>query len=158
MRTTFIAVAVIMCLRCVLAKLLFAGTTQLESSNSLRDSTFNTGASRILSLKLRSLLPHHHERSHCKQDDHRSFASATAIKDGSFIAVGSEKEVMAYRGDNTRVRVPLCVEIKQLESVLTIVGGNVVYGTGDFESLAPPRYPLARIGRQLLSIVDMPVR
>jgi predicted amidohydrolase YtcJ len=29
-------------------------------------------------------------------------------------------------------------EIKKLESVLTIVGGKVVYGTGEFESLAPP--------------------
>jgi predicted amidohydrolase YtcJ len=37
------------------------------------------------------------------QDERRSFASAAAIKDGRFIAVGSEKEVMAYRGDSTRV-------------------------------------------------------
>ena len=29
-------------------------------------------------------------------------------------------------------------QIKKLESVLTIVGGNAVYGTGEFESLAPP--------------------
>src|SRR4028119_903625 len=37
------------------------------------------------------------------QDERRSFASATAIKDGRFIAVGTEKEVMAYRGSNTQV-------------------------------------------------------
>ncbi|XGV94766.1 MAG: amidohydrolase [Leptolyngbya sp. BL-A-14] len=37
------------------------------------------------------------------QDDRRSFAAAAAIKDGRFIAVGSEKEVMAYRGINTQV-------------------------------------------------------
>src|SRR4028118_1379025 len=37
------------------------------------------------------------------QDERRSFASATAIKDGRFIAVGTEKEVMAYRGNNTQV-------------------------------------------------------
>lgn len=37
------------------------------------------------------------------QDDHRSFASALAIKDGCFIAVGDEKSVMAHRGPNTQV-------------------------------------------------------
>jgi predicted amidohydrolase YtcJ len=34
-------------------------------------------------------------------------------------------------------------EIKQLESVLTIVGGNVVYATGDFSNLAPPPLPVS---------------
>jgi len=33
-------------------------------------------------------------------------------------------------------------EIKALESVLTIVGGKVVYGAGDFEKLAPPPLPV----------------
>jgi hypothetical protein len=37
------------------------------------------------------------------QDDRRSFAAAVAIKDGRFLAVGSEKEVMATRGENTQV-------------------------------------------------------
>jgi predicted amidohydrolase YtcJ len=34
-------------------------------------------------------------------------------------------------------------EIKQLESVLTIVGGNAVYATGDFSNLAPPPLPVS---------------
>jgi predicted amidohydrolase YtcJ len=33
-------------------------------------------------------------------------------------------------------------EIKALESVLTVVGGKVVYGTGDFARLAPPPLPV----------------
>lgn len=37
------------------------------------------------------------------QDERRAFAAAAAIKDGHFIAVGTDKEVMAYKGDNTRV-------------------------------------------------------
>ncbi len=37
------------------------------------------------------------------QDDRRSFATAAAIKDGRFLAVGTEREVMATRGDNTQV-------------------------------------------------------
>lgn len=37
------------------------------------------------------------------QDERRSFASSAAIKDGRFIAVGTNKDVMAYRGDSTRV-------------------------------------------------------
>ena len=38
------------------------------------------------------------------QDDQRSFAKAVAIKDNRFLAVGSEKDVMAYRGDQTVIR------------------------------------------------------
>jgi predicted amidohydrolase YtcJ len=34
-------------------------------------------------------------------------------------------------------------EIKGIESVLTIVGGRVVYGAGDFERLAPPALPVS---------------
>jgi predicted amidohydrolase YtcJ len=34
-------------------------------------------------------------------------------------------------------------EIKQLESVLTILGGEVVYATGDFSNLAPPPLPVS---------------
>jgi predicted amidohydrolase YtcJ len=34
-------------------------------------------------------------------------------------------------------------EIKQLESVLTIVGGNVVYATSEFSNLAPPPLPVS---------------
>ena len=37
------------------------------------------------------------------QNDQRSFAEALAIKGNRFLAVGTEKEVMAYRGDNTKV-------------------------------------------------------
>jgi predicted amidohydrolase YtcJ len=36
-------------------------------------------------------------------------------------------------------------EIKQLESVLTMVGGKVVYGTGEFERLAPAPLPVSPI-------------
>ncbi|HEV3201351.1 MAG TPA: amidohydrolase, partial [Bryobacteraceae bacterium] len=34
-------------------------------------------------------------------------------------------------------------EIKRIESVLTIVGGKVVYGAGEFERLAPPPLPVS---------------
>jgi len=34
-------------------------------------------------------------------------------------------------------------EIKQLESVLTIVGGKVVYATAEFSQLAPPELPVS---------------
>jgi Amidohydrolase family len=34
-------------------------------------------------------------------------------------------------------------EIKQLESVLTIVGGKVVYATAEFSRLAPPELPVS---------------
>jgi predicted amidohydrolase YtcJ len=37
------------------------------------------------------------------QDERRSFASAAAIKDGRFIAVGSEEDVLAHRGGNSKV-------------------------------------------------------
>ncbi|NEO50111.1 MAG: amidohydrolase [Moorea sp. SIO4A3] len=37
------------------------------------------------------------------QDNKRSFAEALAIKGNRFLAVGSDKEVMAYRGDKTKV-------------------------------------------------------
>ena len=37
------------------------------------------------------------------QDERRSFASAAAIKDGRFIAVGSDKDVMAHHGEQTQV-------------------------------------------------------
>jgi len=34
-------------------------------------------------------------------------------------------------------------EIKQLESVLTVVGGKVVYATAEFSKLAPPELPVS---------------
>src|SRR5688500_17753761 len=37
------------------------------------------------------------------QDERRSFASAVAIKDGRFLAVGTEQEVLRHRGDGTAV-------------------------------------------------------
>jgi hypothetical protein len=37
------------------------------------------------------------------QDQRRSFASAVAIKDGRFLAVGTGQEVMAHRDGNTHV-------------------------------------------------------
>src|SRR5918994_4813568 len=35
------------------------------------------------------------------QDERRSFASAVAIKDGRFLAVGTDQEVMPHRGEGT---------------------------------------------------------
>ncbi len=37
------------------------------------------------------------------QDPRRTFAAAVAIRDNRFLAVGTEKDVMAYRSDTTRV-------------------------------------------------------
>ena len=37
------------------------------------------------------------------QDNRRSFVSAVAIKEGRFLVGGSDKEVMAYKGDTTQV-------------------------------------------------------
>src|SRR5689334_13329152 len=37
------------------------------------------------------------------QDERRSFASAAAIKDGRFVAVGSDQDVMPYRGELSKV-------------------------------------------------------
>ena len=37
------------------------------------------------------------------QDDKRSFAQAAAIRGGKFIAVGSDREMMAYRGADTKL-------------------------------------------------------
>ena len=37
------------------------------------------------------------------QDQRRSFAAAAAIKDGKFLAVGTDQEVLALRGDKTQV-------------------------------------------------------
>ena len=37
------------------------------------------------------------------QDDRRSFASAVAIKDGRFLAVGTDTEVMSHKGAATQV-------------------------------------------------------
>lgn len=37
------------------------------------------------------------------QDDRRSFAEAAAIKDGRFVAVSTDREVMAHRGERTQV-------------------------------------------------------
>jgi predicted amidohydrolase YtcJ len=37
------------------------------------------------------------------QDDRRAMAEAAAIHEGKFIAVGTDREVMAYRGDHTKV-------------------------------------------------------
>ena len=37
------------------------------------------------------------------QDERRSFAQAAAVKDGKFVAVGSDQDVMKLRGDRTQV-------------------------------------------------------
>src|SRR5260370_40604697 len=36
-------------------------------------------------------------------DQRRSAATALAVRDGKFVAVGSEKDIQAFRGDKTRV-------------------------------------------------------
>src|SRR5206468_3252300 len=35
------------------------------------------------------------------QDTRRSFATAVAIREGRFVAVGTDADIMAYRGDTT---------------------------------------------------------
>ena len=37
------------------------------------------------------------------QDDRRSFAQAAAVKDGKFVAVGSDPDVLKFRGEHTQV-------------------------------------------------------
>src|SRR5713101_7396529 len=37
------------------------------------------------------------------QDERRSFASAVAIRAGRFVAVGTDADIMAYRGDTTQM-------------------------------------------------------
>jgi predicted amidohydrolase YtcJ len=37
------------------------------------------------------------------QDEHRTIAQAMAIQDGKFVAVGTDAEIMAYRGEHTRL-------------------------------------------------------
>ena len=37
------------------------------------------------------------------QDEGRSFANALAVSDGKFIAVGTERDIMSYRGEDTTV-------------------------------------------------------
>jgi predicted amidohydrolase YtcJ len=37
------------------------------------------------------------------EDDRRAFAEAAAIRDGKFVAVGSDRDVMQWRGDSTRL-------------------------------------------------------
>jgi predicted amidohydrolase YtcJ len=51
------------------------------------------------------------------QDERRSFASAAAIKDGRFVAVGSDQDVMPYRG--------------ALSKVIDLKGRTVIPGLND---------------------------
>ncbi|MGB0561448.1 MAG: amidohydrolase [Spirulinaceae cyanobacterium] len=44
-----------------------------------------------------------HNAKIATQDPRQAFAEAVAIKDNRFLAVGSEKDVMAFRGDQTRL-------------------------------------------------------
>jgi hypothetical protein len=36
-------------------------------------------------------------------------------------------------------------QIPQIESVLTLLGGKVVYGKGEYEKLAPPPQPVSPV-------------
>ena len=56
------------------------------------------------------------------------------------IAVGQLADLVALSADFFRVGED---EIKAIESVLTVVGGNVVYASGEFDSLAPPALPVS---------------
>ncbi|KMT52209.1 amidohydrolase [Pseudomonas fildesensis] len=55
------------------------------------------------------------------------------------IKVGQLADVAALSADFFSVDEEA---IKWIESVLTVVGGKVVYGAGDFEDFAPPRVPV----------------
>ena len=55
------------------------------------------------------------------------------------IKVGQLADVAALSADFFSVEEEA---IKWIESVLTVVGGKVVYGAGDFEDFAPPRVPV----------------
>src|SRR5271154_5984016 len=44
-----------------------------------------------------------HDGKIATQDDRRSLAEAAAIRDGSFVAVGSDREVMRWRGERTKL-------------------------------------------------------
>jgi predicted amidohydrolase YtcJ len=56
------------------------------------------------------------------------------------IAVGQMADLAVLTADYFAIPEE---EIKALESVLTIVGGKVVYGSGKFEQLAPPSLPVS---------------
>jgi predicted amidohydrolase YtcJ len=60
-------------------------------------------------------------------------------KKGS-VEVGKLADLAVLSADYFSVREE---EIKRIESVLTVVGGTVVYGTGAFERLAPPPLPVS---------------
>jgi predicted amidohydrolase YtcJ len=55
------------------------------------------------------------------------------------IKVGQLADLVALSADYFSVEEE---SIKWIESVLTVVDGKVVYGSGDFETLAPPRVPV----------------
>jgi hypothetical protein len=46
-------------------------------------------------------------------------------------------------------------KIRNIESILTIVGGKVVYAINDFQNLAPILYQLSLHGHRLQHIVDI---
>ena len=45
--------------------------------------------------------------------------------------------------------------IRSIESILTIVGGKVVYATNDFQNLAPNLYQLSLHGQRLQHMVEI---
>ncbi len=68
-----------------------------------------------------------------------SWFSSDEGKKGS-IAPGQWADLAVLSGDYFSIPE---VEIKQLESMLTIVGGNIVYGAKEFSQLAPPPLPVS---------------
>ena len=61
------------------------------------------------------------------------------------IKVGQLADVAALSADFFSVEEEA---IKWIESVLTVVGGKVVYAAGDFEKLGPASVPVCRTGRR----------
>lgn len=73
-------------------------------------------------------------------DPVRSAATAVAIKDRLFEAVGDDHEIMRHREPKT---VPE-EDIKSIAAVLTVVAGRIVHGAQEFEPLRaalPPPMP-----------------
>jgi predicted amidohydrolase YtcJ len=85
------------------------------------------------------------------QDDRRSFVSAVAIKEGRFLAVGADKEVMAYKGDTTQViNVGGRTVIPGLnDSHLHLIRGGLNY---DLELRRSSRLLAVRLSTGLVSI------
>ena len=77
------------------------------------------------------------------QDERRSFASAVAITEGRFLAVGTDKEVSAHKGDTTQV--------------IDVGGRTVIPGLND-SHLHLIRRGLNALWRQGGAMYSLPIR